>query len=396
MPRVWAGTRASTALVFVAAALSIATGIVNIDPATAASGPLASNLPRSIVRTAGFTGTLTGFLLLLGAWALRHGLRTGWYAALVLLPLSAAQGLLQASDFSYPLVGLSLLALPVVALNRRRFDRRLDVSTTQLAAATALVGSQVYGTVGSYALRDDFDGIESLTDAFYYTIVTGSTVGYGDVTPRTELARLFGVSVLLVSVSSFAVALGVLLTPAIEARLSKALGQMTQSQLDLLENHVLVLGYGDLTEPILESLAGETPALVITPDAERARSLTEHGYEVLTSDPGDEDTLRRAHVEDARAVVAATNDDAADALAILTARQLNPDLRIVAAATHRENVNKLKLAGAGTVISPASIGGRLLARSALDGDDTEGVADRLMDDEDSVELLLDEKDGRGG
>jgi voltage-gated potassium channel len=153
---------------------------------------------------------------------------------------------------------------------------------------------------------------------------------------------------------------------------------MTESQLDLLENHVLVLGYGDLTEPILEELSDGATVLIVTPEQERARMLTERGYDVLTADPSDEESLTRANVADARAVVAATNDDAGDALAILTARQLNPDLRIVAAATHRENVNKLKRAGADTVISPASIGGRLLAQSALGGHGTEEIAERLL------------------
>ncbi|MFB6130202.1 MAG: NAD-binding protein [Salinigranum sp.] len=378
--RGWLGARASVVIALAVAALSIATGVASIvAPTGAATTPLAAILPELVTLTAGFSGTLTGFLMLASAFGLRRGFRSAWYATVVLLPVMAVQGLLQASDFAFPLVVLSLLALPVLLVNRRRFDRALDVTTTQLAAATALVGSQVYGTAGAYALRGQFSGIRSVTDAFYFTIVTGSTVGYGDITPQTEVARLFGVSVLLVSVSSFAVALGVLLAPAIEARLSKVLGQMTQSQLDLLENHVLVLGYGDLTEPILESLDGQVQVLVVTPDAERERLLADRDVDALTADPGDEEPLRRAGIAEARAVVAATDDDAADALAILTARQLNPDLRIVAAANQRENVNKLKLAGADAVISPASIGGRLLAESALDSTEAEVVADRLLD-----------------
>ena len=69
--------------------------------------------------------------------------------------------------------------------------------------------------------------------------------------------------------------------------------------------------------------------------------------------------------------------DAEDALAILTARSLNPEVRIVAAANQTENINKLKRAGANTVISPATIGGKLLVRSALGEGGTEAVADDL-------------------
>ncbi|MFB6305015.1 MAG: NAD-binding protein [Haloferacaceae archaeon] len=377
--RDYLGVRAAILLAFAVAALSVATGVANIG-ATTVTGPLAGYVPDLLRQTAGFTGALTGFLMLASTLMLRRGYRIGWLATLVLLPVTAIQGLLQASAASVPLVVLSVVGMPALLVNRGRFDRELDPSPVQLAAVAALVGAQAYGTLGSYALRDQFTGIDTLTDAFYFTVVTGSTVGYGDITPQTEAARLFGMSLLLVSVASFAVALGVLLTPAIEARLTKALGRMTETQLDLLENHVLVLGYGDLTEPVVGELLDATEFVVVTPEGERARALADRGVDVLTGDPSDENTLERAGVGSARAVVAATNDDAADALAILTARQLNPDVRIVAAATHRENVNKLKRAGANTVISPATIGGRLLVRSALGDHDAEAEVEELSEE----------------
>jgi voltage-gated potassium channel len=76
----------------------------------------------------------------------------------------------------------------------------------------------VYGTVGACALRDDFEGVVTLLDAFYFAVVTMSTVGYGDMTPTSQVARLFGLSFLVVGTASFAVALGALLGPAIQAR----------------------------------------------------------------------------------------------------------------------------------------------------------------------------------
>nr|WP_089697653.1 NAD-binding protein [Halogranum gelatinilyticum] len=375
--REWIGARASILFTLVVAILSVATGIANIS--TAPSGPLVQYVPELVQQTVGFTGALTGFMMIASALGLRSGLRAAWTSTVVLLPVTAAQGLLQASIYSYPLVAVSGVTLPVVLLNRKHFAREVDLTATQLAAIVSLVGAQVYGTVGTYALRDEFSGsVRTLTDAFWYTTVTGSTVGYGDIYPATQRARLFGVSVLIINVAAFAVALGVLLTPAIEARLSKALGKMNESQLELLDDHILVLGYGELTEPILEELGGKAEFVIITTDSDRARSLSDRGFTVLTADPADEDTLERAKVDLARAVVVATNEDAQDALAILTARQLNPEVRIVAAATHRENVNKMKRAGADTVISPATIGGHLLVESALGSEDSEEKADRIM------------------
>jgi voltage-gated potassium channel len=393
--REWVGGRAAVLLTFAAALGSIVIGIANIGAPPRPVGPVAAVVPDFVPQVAGFTGALTGFLLLMSAFGLRRGLRSAWYATMILLPVTALQGALQSNERAVPLVALSVVAFLVLAVNRRRFRRDLDFSATQLAALAAIVGAQTYGTVGAFALREQFNGMDNLIDAFYFALVTGSTVGYGDITPATPLARLFGMSVLLVTVSSFAVALGVLLTPAIEASLSKALGRMTETQLDLLENHILVLGYGDLTEPILEELSGKAPYVIITRDADQARLLSDRDLDVFTADPSDVDSLERARVDTARAVVVATNNDAEDALAILTARQLNPDIRIVAAASNRENVEKLRRAGADTVISPTTLGGHLMAESALGGD-SEKVEEQVMEVHPSKDDSAEEDDADVG
>ena len=166
---------------------------------------------------------------------------------------------------------------------------------------------------------------------------------------------------------------------------------MTDRQLELLEDHIVVLGYGDLSEPILEELtASDVEFVVVTPDSEAVTRLRSRDIDAITADPSDEEPLQRAGIERARAAVAATNDDAADALSILTANALHPGLRIVAAATERENVEKLRRAGADTVISPAVIGGHLLVESALGAEDTESIADEILEEEHQ----RDERDGQ--
>jgi voltage-gated potassium channel len=371
------GTQLTVALTGIVAVLSIVTGIANIT-ATAFIGPLAEFIPPAIQRTAGFTGAMTGFLMLLSAYGLKRGLYTAWYSTLILLPMTAVQGLVQSSPLSIPLIAASVLATANLLANRTQFDRELQLSNTQVAAGLALVGAQAYGTLGTYALREEFGEVETILDAFYFTLVTASTVGYGDATPLSQEARLFGMSVLLVGTASFAVALGALLSPVIEARLAAALGKMNDAELTTLDDHVLVLGYGELTEPILQELDGRAPFVVLTDDEKRADRLADRDLLVLRADPSDEKTIQRAGLEQAKAVVVATENDAEDALAVLTVRQLRPDIRIVSAATDRENVIKLKRAGADTVISPATIGGRLMVQSALGREDTEDIADRLL------------------
>ncbi|MCQ4332317.1 NAD-binding protein [Natronomonas sp. F2-12] len=370
-------THTAVFLTALVAILSIVTGIVNIS-STTLSGPLAVYVPELAARTAGFTGTMTGFLMLVSVYGLRRGYRSAWYLSAVLLPVTGLQGLVQSSLLSLPLVVASVLATPAVLLNRRFFDRTVDLTMAQLASLAAIVSVQVYGTVGTYALREEFNQVNTVLDAFYFTLVTASTVGYGDLTATSQFGRLFSMSVLLAGVASFGVALGTLLGPLIEARLATALGNMSDKQLELLENHYVVTGYGELTEPILESLDGNN-AVVIVRDPEDTKQLREHGHEVFTADPSDEEPLRRVHIERARALIVATNDDAQDAMAVLTARELNPELRIVAAATDRENISKLRRAGADIVLSPAVLGGQLLVESALGNDNPERVIDRILD-----------------
>jgi len=360
--------RVAVALTLAVAALSVGVGILGIVDPTANFGPFARYIPPAISQTAGFTGSLTGFLMVMSAFGLRRGLRAAWYSTMVLLPVTVGQGLVQATPYSVPLVVLSVVAFPVLALARRRFDEPISLSTSQLAAGGALAGVQAYGTIGTYALRGErgFGSVSTMLDAFYYTLVTSSTVGYGDVTPTTQEARLFSLSVVVLGTASFAIALGALLGPALEARFASALGRMTQSDLESLDGHVVVAGYGDLTEPIVTELATSGRQLVVvTGDGSDAARLRDRDVNVLSGDPTDEETLDRAGVERARAFVAATNDDGEDALAILTVREAHADVHVVAAATEQENEPKLRRAGADTVISPAVIGGRLLARSAL-------------------------------
>ena len=398
LTRDWVTVRASIVLTFAVAVVSILAGLAQIA-GVSVDGPLTPYVPVVLQQTVGFTGTITGFAMLGSGFALKNGYRVGWYSTAVLLPLTALQGLMQGSVLSFPLVALSVMSVPALVYNRGRFDRSFSPSPTQLAAGAALVTAIAYGTIGSYTLRDQFEGIDTIVDAFYFTVVTASTVGYGDITPETgataDIAQLFVLSSLIMNVAAFAVALGVLLTPAIEAQLSKALGKMTDKQMDLLDDHILVLGYGDLTEPILEELAardGVTFAVVTNNEA-AARRLDERSIPVLTADPSDVEPLERAHIEDARAIVVATEDDARDALSILTARQLNPEGRIVAAATQRENVNKLRRAGADQVISPSTLGGHILIDCAF-GADSDSATDAILEDilDDSVGNT-DEADG---
>lgn len=369
---------AAIAVTSAIAVLSIATGIATLSYEPYVT-PLAVHVPDTVRTAVSMTGAFTGFAMLLTAWGLKRRLRVAWYSALLLYPVTALQGVAQSNVLSVPLVVLSLAAVPALVASRRSFRREMSLTQGQWSAAAALVGALAYGTLGSYALRDQYTSVETPLDAFYYTVVTMSTVGYGDLTPTTQLARVFALSFIVVGTASFAFALATLVTPAIESRLTKALGKVTERQLESLQDHVVVLGTGGPSGSVVDALSGRADAVVVTSDGDSASRLKEHGALVVEGEPADELSLQKARVEDAAAVVAATNDDATDALGLLTVRDLAPDTRVVASAVDSSNIENLRRAGADTVISPATIVGGLVAESALHGVDVGREVDEAME-----------------
>ncbi|MFB6101718.1 MAG: NAD-binding protein [Haloplanus sp.] len=378
--RAFSGARTVVLLTGAAAVAAFVAGLSHLSRgAFTPAGPLAAALPRGVSEIVPLAGVLVAFLLTVTAAGLRGGYRLAWYGALAFFPLLLAAPLVTGTATDVPPFVLGLVGLALVVKNRSQFDRAVDLSPFQTAALLAFVAVQVYGTVGTYAMRDRFTGVNTLTDAFYYIIVMGTTVGYGDATPTTRLTKLFTLSVIVLGTGAFTVASGSLLIPAIESRLSSAFGTMTASELTLLDDHVLVVGYGELTEPLLDELAATTEVVVVTADADRAAALDDRDVKVLQADPTDEAPLLDARIDAARGVVVATDDDARDALAVVAARQAAPDVRIVAAANDQRHADKLEAVGADTVISPAVIGGRLLGRSVL-GERDDTLVDALGDE----------------
>ena len=364
--REYTGTDTTVLLTGAVAVLAFVTGLSHFSQGDLAfDGPLAPLLPAEWTTVVPFGAVLGAFVLGGLAVGLRRRLRIAWYGTVIVLPLVVVLPLVTAEPTDVLLFVLSLGTFPLVVRNRTAFDQSLDLSPFQTAAIVAFVAGQVYGTVGAYRLRADYAGIETWTDAFYYIVVTGTTVGYGDATPTSQGAKLFTLSAIVISTGTFAVASGSLIVPAIESRVSAAFGTMTASELALMEDHVVVLGYGDLTEPLVDELVTTTDVVVVTADADTASALDEEDVNVLTADPTNEDALRDARIDAASGVVAATADDAQDTLAVLAAREANPDLRIVAAATDHGHVGKLERVGADEVISPSVIVGRQLGQSVL-------------------------------
>lgn len=373
----FSGAKPTVVLTGVTTLLAFVTGMSNLSqPTVTVDGPLTAvvTVPAGFTQ---FAGVLFAFVLGLVTVGLQRRKRLAWRVAMLVLPTLALLPLATLQTTDVPLLVLLVLTVPSLVWNREAFDQSVDLSPLQIAALAAMVGVGLYGVVGAYALRNQFLELDTWSDAVYYVIVTIATVGYGDITPATMQARWFSLSIILFGTGAFTVAVGALVGPLIESRMATAFGIMTAAELTLFEDHVVVLGYGDVTASLLKELGAETDVVVVTDDPDTAAAITSDDVSVLTEDPTDEDVLMDASVDTARGVVVGSNDDAKDVLAVIAAKNVAPNVRVVAAATEEKHVDKFDSVGADEVINPRTIGGRLLGQSVLGESaslsDTDGI-----------------------
>lgn len=210
--------------------------------------------------------------------------------------------------------------------------------------------------------RDAQDGKVSLIDALYYTTVTLSTTGYGDITPVTSDARL--TNALLVTPMRF-LFLFVLVGTTIEVLTERSRDQFRVARWrSRVKDHVVVCGFGtkgrSAVRALLLSGTRRDHIVVVENSQEGVEAATASGYVVVHGSSTSDSVLREAEVGKARAVIVAVNRDDSAVLTTLTVRQLAPQVNIVAAVREAENADLLTQGGADSVITSSDAAGRLL------------------------------------
>ena len=237
-----------------------------------------------------------------------------------------------------------------------RFRTLFRIQNAIIALAIAIV----FGTVG-FRLVEGW----SFTDSFYVTVQTLTTVGYGDVPPRTLAGRGFAIVVMLIGVGGVALAASTIVQSVVQSELISTFGQRRLSKrMRKLQDHYIICGSGRVGSHLVRDLQGEDqPFIIVESDGPRAAEFSQRGFNVLVGDATLEDTLRDAGVERARGLAACLPNDADNVYVVLTARDLNPRLHIVARAAEEQAEAKLMRAGANHVVAPTIIGGHRMAVS---------------------------------
>jgi len=237
-----------------------------------------------------------------------------------------------------------------------------------LLVGLLLLGVGTLGYVGIEHMR--------FLDALFMTVITLSSVGYGEVKPLDTAGEIFTIGLILVGLGTAAWLFTTVLETLTSEQTQRVLAQKRMSRvINSLKNHYIVCGYGRIGSEISQGYTqNKVPFLVIERSPERIGELREAGIPCVEGDAADDAVLMSAGIHRAAALIAVTPSDAGNTFIVLSARGLQQDLFIVARADAPQNEAKLLRAGASKVISPYTLGGRWMAVTAINPAVTDFVA----------------------
>ena len=242
-------------------------------------------------------------------------------------------------------------------------SRRLLLAIVILGFTVALV----YFDRTGYHDNNDPTGEVDLVDSIYYTTVTLSTTGYGDIAPVTPEARMVNAFVITPLRIAFLVLL-IGTTIEVLATQGRDLLRVARWRKNM-DEHVVVIGYGtkgrSAVDTLLNNGLDKESIVVVDPSTSALGEAHADGLAVVTGDATRREVLRRAGVARAGQVIITTDRDDSTVLSTLNARQLNPDCYIVAAVREQDNVELVRQSGADSVVTSSDAVGRLLGLSTL-------------------------------
>lgn len=238
---------------------------------------------------------------------------------------------------------------------------RKKIVKRQLAHSLLLIAGLIFfGTIG-YVMVEGWSAFDSL----YMTIITITTVGYGEVHPLSNSGRVFTLVLIVGGVGTILYALNNAARILVEGELQDMVGRRkVEKKIKGLKDHYIVCGYGRMGKVICKELYEEGSQFVVI-EKEQASTDSEDNILFIRGDATRDEVLREAEIERATGLISVLPTDAENLYVVLSARVLNPELSIVARAGEEGSEQKLLRAGADRVVSPYHIGGLRIAHSVL-------------------------------
>jgi voltage-gated potassium channel len=225
-----------------------------------------------------------------------------------------------------------------------------------------LVLTFVMGTAG-FVLIDHYP----VFDAFYMTLITVATIGYGEIHPLSFAGRVFNSFLIFFGVTILLLLIGGMTQAVIELELNQYFGKRrNKKMIDTLQDHFIVCGYGRVGQGAAgELLRAGAPFLIVDNNEERVEGAMRAGMLAVCADATDDMTLKEAGIMKARGLIATLQTDADNLFVILSAKALKPTLQISARIASDQSERKMRLAGADYVFAPYDMTGNRMAQVML-------------------------------
>lgn len=257
------------------------------------------------------------------------------------------------------------------------FRKKLYVS---IIFFSAVVSIGIFG----YMILSETNFLDSL----YMTIITMTTVGFGEVHPLNRHEKIFTIFLILISIVVYAYSVTALSEYLVNGKLLQHLKlRKVQQKIQKLKNHTIVCGYGRNGKQAVIKLKNFNMAcVVIENDKALIEELERDNLLYIEGDATQDESIQKAAVHNAKSLITALSSDADNLFVVLSARQLNKDMIIISRASNESSINKLKIAGANNIIMPDKIGGMHMASLVVTPDLVEFVDRLAMLDEGSTNL----------
>ncbi|AUA56425.1 Voltage-gated potassium channel Kch [Achromobacter spanius] len=266
----------------------------------------------------------------------------------------------------------TLVLLIALIVYWRRFDRA-SVTAGSLFALVSVLSLLIYAVFGTLYLGNEFNPpVQDVGTAFYFAIVSMSTVGYGDITPHSITARLFTASIIILGITVFATSISAIAGPVIGGNLKRLVkGRFSTA---MRKNHIIIAGATPLALSVYAGLRrrGDEVTVIVPPG-------TPHEYpaatDLIEGDPSSVEVLHSAGVTRARYVLALRDDDAENAFIVLAAKEATGEggAKTVALVNTSKHLEKIRRVQPDLVFSVQLLGAELLAR-AINGEPMDGQA----------------------
>ena len=257
----------------------------------------------------------------------------------------------------------------------RRFDRA-SVTAGSLFALVSMLSLLIYAVFGTLYLGNEFNPpITDATTALYFSIVSMSTVGYGDITPHSGTARLFTASIIILGITIFATSISAIAGPVIGGNLKRLVkGRFSTA---MRKNHIIIAGATPLAMSVYDGLRrrGDEVTVIVPPGVPQEYPAA---TDLIEGDPSSVDVLHNAGVTRARYVLALRDDDAENAFIVLAAKEACGEngAKTVALVNTSKHLEKIRRVNPDLVFSVQLLGAELLAR-AINGEpmDSQSITD---------------------